>query len=78
MSDADVAVVEARRVSTEEARRYFEAGDTVVVSENGHEPVYRMHATTVVHTRETTTWEELSGLVEMWRNRYPNQRYYVA
>lgn len=68
----------ARRVTTEEARAHFEAGGTVLVSEYGHEASHPVTSSTTTHTRESTTWEELTGLVAMWRNRYPNQRYYLV
>lgn len=33
---------------------------------------------TVLASDSTTTWNELAAQVRMWRNRYPNQRYYVV
>jgi hypothetical protein len=68
----------ARRVMTPEARRHFEAGGRVLVSEYGHEPYVAVTELTTTHSRETTTWEALAATVREWRGRYPNQRFYVA
>jgi hypothetical protein len=77
MSTSQVLGV-ATRVTTAEARRHFRDGGTILVSAYGHETEHPVTSNTTTHTRETTTWEELTGLVEMWRGRYPNQRYYVV
>ncbi|AAN12858.1 hypothetical protein SEA_YEET_208 [Mycobacterium phage Yeet] len=83
LQDYGVAVVArdyptAVRVTYYEAKRAFENGATIVVSERGHEETLRTSESTTTHTRETTTWEELREQVNMWRGRYPNQRYYVV
>lgn len=68
----------ARRVKFYDARRHFQNGGTVVVSENGTTAELLVTEATTVHTRDTTTWEYLAGQVAMWRSRYPNQRFYVV
>lgn len=70
MSDAD-------RVTYWEAKKHFEAGGKVVVSEYGALSRLPVGKLTVYHTKETIAWEELHAQVRMWRNRYPNQRYYI-
>ena len=67
----------ADRTTVAEARRNFAAGGGVLVSEHGHEPRQVVYLDTTFHTRETTTWEALCSDVRQWRNRYPNQRFYV-
>lgn len=67
----------ARRVTMWEARKVFANGGGVLVSERGHLPTLEVGPLSTVHTRETTTWEALTEQVEMWRGRYPNQRFYV-
>lgn len=68
----------AKRVTSSEARRAFDRGARILVSEHGHKAEHVVYPSTVTHTRETTTWDELREQVNMWRNRYPNQRYYVV
>lgn len=68
----------AQRVTMHEARRHFEAGGDVLVSERGHERTQLVGPDTTTHNRERTTWEELAATVKEWRNRYPNQRFYVV
>lgn len=68
----------ARRVKFHDARRTFSNGGEVLVSEHGHEAERGVYRDTTTHTRETTTWQELVDGVNMWRNRYPNQRYYIV
>lgn len=68
----------ARRVKFHDARRHFESGGIVVVSEYGHEETLAVGSWTTVHTREDTTWAELVEQVRMWSGRYPNQRYYIV
>jgi hypothetical protein len=70
--------VTGRRVTQHEARRHFDAGGTVLVSEYGHETEVAVTPSTTVHTRDSIAWDELVGLVRMWRGRYPNQRFYVC
>jgi hypothetical protein len=71
-------MVTAKRVTKHEARRHFESGGRVLVSEYGHEPEIAVHKLTVTHSRETAEWDDLVEMVEMWRARYPNQRYYIV
>lgn len=61
-----------------EARQHFEAGGAVLVSEYGHETERAVGPMTVVHTRASITWSALVASVRMWRNRYPNQRFYIV
>jgi hypothetical protein len=68
----------ADRVTQHEAKRHFEAGGTVLVSERGHELTYPIYFDTTFHTRETTSWDRLLELVQEFRGRYPNQRFYVV
>lgn len=67
----------AHRATFHDAKRAFADGATVLVSDSGQDRV-TVHRATTVHTRETTTWEALADQVREWRNRYPNQRYYVV
>jgi hypothetical protein len=68
----------ARRVKFHDARRHFESGGTVLVSEYGGEPFRVVTSQTTTHSRDTTTWQSLAETVSMWRNRYPNQRFYIV
>lgn len=68
----------ATRVHQRDAKTHFEAGGTVLVSDRGHEPTQPVGRNTNVHTRRTTTWEELADQVHMWRSRHPNQRFYIV
>ncbi len=68
----------ADRVTFHDARRHFEAGGEVLVSEYGHEVSRSVSTDTTTHTRDTTTWEQLAEQVRMWRGRYPNQRFYIV
>lgn len=67
----------AQRVTRPEAKRHFDDGGSVLVSEYGDERTCRVHVGTTVHSNQTTTWADLVEQVDMWRNRYPNQRFYV-
>ena len=67
----------ADRVPIHEAKRHFADGGAVIVSERGWEPTCTVYLGTTFHTRETTTWEALTTLVNEWRGRYPSQRYYI-
>ena len=69
-------VLTAKRVTMNEARRWFEAGGGVLVSEYGHKSTIPVGPSTTTHSRNTTTWEELRRQVNEWRGRYPNQRCY--
>ena len=60
-----------------EAKRHFEAGGAVLVSEYGHEPTQTVHPNST-HDRTRTTWDALAADVKEWRNRYPNQRFYIV
>lgn len=68
----------ATRVHFHDARRHFEAGGEVVVSEYGEQLEFDVTASTTTHTKESTTWADLVEQVRMWKGRYPNQRYYVV
>lgn len=72
------APVVAVRVTMHEAKRHFEAGGAVLVSEYGHEPTQTVTAITTTHDRTRTTWDALAADVKEWRNRYPNQRFYIV
>lgn len=72
------APVVATRVTMHEAKRHFEAGGAVLVSEYGHEPTQTVTAITTTHDRTRTTWDALAADVKEWRNRYPNQRFYIV
>ena len=67
----------AHRVHQSRARTHFAKGGSVLVSEYGHETMKPVHASTTVHNINTTSWDALVTDVRMWRNRYPNQRFYV-
>ena len=67
----------ASRVSEREARDHFESGASVLVSEQGHLEELLVGPSTVTHDKSRTTWQALKAQVDMWRNRYPGQRYYI-
>lgn len=71
------AAVIAHRATQWDARRHFDSGGSVLVSEYGHELTRPVTAQTVTHNRQTITWGELVACVREWRGRYPNQRFYV-
>lgn len=68
----------ARRVTIHEAKRHFAAGGKILVSEYGHETTCTIGPLTTTHDRARTDWDALTGDVETWRNRHPNQRYYIV
>ncbi len=68
----------ARRVHQNEAKRHFNAGGSVLVSEHGHEVTQAVTPATTTHSVMSTTWAELVANVRMWDGRYPNQRFYVV
>lgn len=72
------APVIAKRVTMHEAKRHFEAGGAVLVSEYGHEPTQTVRPDSTTHDRTRTTWDALAADVKEWRNRYPNQRFYIV
>lgn len=74
----DGSPLTAVRVTMHEARRAFDAGREILVSEFGNERMTRVTRLTMTHTRESTTFEALRAQVNLFRNRYPNQRYYVV
>lgn len=76
--EAEPEPVIARRATTREAKRHFEAGGTVLVSERGGKPTTIVNRLTTTHDRTRITWEELAATVDEWKNRYPNQRYYIV
>lgn len=67
----------AERVHANTARKHFENGGRVLVTETDEANFVVVTPGTTWHSRETTTWEELSSQVRMWRSRYPRQRYYI-
>lgn len=77
MADDTAPPIVATRATMHEAKRHFEAGGAVLVSEHGHEPTQTVTAITTTHDRTRTTWDALAAMVKEWRNRYPNQRFYV-
>jgi hypothetical protein len=68
----------ATRVHQREAHSAFLAGAQILISEHGHEASRPVTSSTVTHSRESIAWGELVEMVTMWRNRYPNQRFYVV
>lgn len=72
------APIIATRCTMHEAKRHFEAGGAVLVSEYGHEPTQTVTPITTTHDRTRTTWDDLATMVNEWRNRYPNQRFYIV
>lgn len=68
----------ATRVKQHEAKRHFDAGGSVLVSEWGSEPTQLVSVGSTTHNNQTTTWSSLVEDVRMWRNRYPNQRFYIV
>lgn len=68
----------ARRVKMLEAKDHFDDGGDVVVSERGHEATYLVTPNTTVHNNRNTTWDELRFQVSIWKDRHPNQRYYIV
>ena len=78
MADDTAPPIVATRATTHEAKRHFEAGGAVLVSEYGHEPTQTVHPDTTTHDRTRTTWDALAAMVKEWRNRYPNQRFYIV
>lgn len=68
----------ATRATQREAKAHFDAGGAVLVSEHGHETTRPVGPMTVTNTSETTTWSALVEGVRTWRNRYPNQRFYLV
>lgn len=78
MADDTAPPIIATRVTMHEAKRHFEAGGAVLVSEYGHEPTQTVHPDTTTHDRTRTTWDALAAMVKEWRNRYPNQRFYIV
>lgn len=71
-------IATARRVTIHEAKRHFDMGGKVLVSERGHKETLPVTANTTTHSSATTTWASLCADVKMWRNRYPDQRFYVV
>ena len=67
----------ARRINKPAARAVFDRGGTIAVSARGHETSFHVYPITTVHTKRSTTWEELTEQVTEWSNRYTNQRFYV-
>jgi hypothetical protein len=59
----------AHRATLTDARHAFESGAAVLVSEHGHDETRPVGPSTVTHTRDTTTWAELTAQVSMWLDR---------
>jgi hypothetical protein len=68
----------ARRAKQNEAKRHFLAGGSVLVSEYGHELTRPVTSGTTTHSGGIAEWEALVAGVRTWRNRYPNQRFYIV
>jgi hypothetical protein len=51
-------------------------GGIVIVSERGADTL-EVTESTVTHAGGLEAWNALVDMVDMWRNRYPNQRFYV-
>lgn len=68
----------ATRATYGDAKRAFQSGSAVLVSEYGHELTRPVSRDTTVHTRDSITWDKLRAQVNMWRGRYPGQRYYIV
>lgn len=65
----------AYRIHKRDAAKFFRNGAILAVSDRGLEQ-FDVHPSTTVHSNLTITWEVLTELVDTWRNRYPNQRFY--
>lgn len=65
----------AFRIHKRDAAKFFRNGATLAVSDRGLEQ-FDVYPHTTVHTNRTITWEALTEQVNMWRTRYPNQRFY--
>jgi hypothetical protein len=76
--DSRARIAWARKARMHDARRAFAAGAVVVVSERPEGEEIAVWPSTTRHTRETTSWDELAGMVRMWRGRYPRQTFYVV
>lgn len=72
------AIGTAYRIHKRDAAKFFKNGATIAVSDRGHEETFDVFPYTYAHNRETATWEWLTEQVDTWRNRYPNQRYYLV
>jgi len=70
---------QATVVSEADAKAHYEAGGTILVSENTPDTIPVSTITTVhSHTQGITDWDELHEQVRMWANRYPRQRFYTV
>jgi hypothetical protein len=76
-TETTTAPVWATRTTVGTARRFFEAGGEVLVSEHGADMVL-VTESTVTHSAKTTTWKALRAEVIEWRHRYPGQRFYTV
>ena len=68
----------AHRAKFHDARRHFLAGGTVLVHENGYDLTRPVTNLTTTHSGGQAEWDALVESVRMWRNRHPNQRFYVV
>lgn len=67
----------ARRISAREAKAIFDDGGTILVSERPEKDFVVDHMTNVINNTNYK-WDELVTQMEVWRNRYPNQRFYFV
>ncbi len=75
---APTRVGRADLVTFYEARRHFNAGGEVMVTERNEGPSVPVSTLSTTHTNKTTTWNYLADQVRMWRSRYPGQRFYIV
>jgi len=68
----------ADKVTMHQARRAFQSGAQIIVTEQPKGETIPVWTTTTVNTNQATTWTELHDQVKMWRNRYPRQTFYVV
>jgi hypothetical protein len=68
----------AKRAKQTEAKRHFLAGGSVLVSEHGHELTCLVTSGTTTHHGGRAEWDALVSDVRTWKNRYPNQRFYIV
>jgi hypothetical protein len=76
--EPNLAHPHALRATFYEAKRAFAAGATVIVTERPEGPERLVYPQTTKHSLNTTTWDELAGLVREFRNRYPRQTFYIV
>lgn len=67
----------AQCVNARQAARAFHGGRHIIVSERQTDDI-PVSTTTTIHSAKTTTWDQLTRDVDTWRNRYPEQRFFVV